>query len=314
MNILVRGPLSDAERESILKLVPTAKLTTCSAEEDVRPYLVDAEIVLGQLTPAELPAAKQLRLLQVTSAGVDRLLSAELNDSPAALCTASGIHGHTIAEHVLMMMLALVRRLPGFVHQQKDHAWQVIEPDLIHGKVLGIVGFGAIGEALGLRAKAFGMKVFGIRRHAGQSFDPASADEIWGEDQLDKLMGMADHLVLAVPLTPQTRGLVSREKLALMKSTAYLYNIARGPVIDEEALIESLMNGKIAGAGLDVFAVEPLPASSPLWDMPNVLITPHCAGNMPDYRDRAFAIFLENLQRLSSGQPLLNEVDKKAGY
>jgi phosphoglycerate dehydrogenase-like enzyme len=313
VNIVVKGPLSDGERESILKLVPGAKVTACSNEE-LATHLGEAVVVLGSLTPAELAAADKLRLLQVTSAGVDRLLSAELNNSPAALCTASGIHGDTIAEHVLMMMLAMVRRLPRFIEDQKARVWQPMDPELLHGKVLGIVGFGAIGEAIGLRAKAFGMRVVGLRKHAERGHDSTKADEVWGEDQLDTLLETADHVVLAVPLTEQTRGLISRERLALMKPAAYIYNIARGPVIAEPALIEALAEGRIAGAGLDVVVEEPLPASSPLWEMPNVIITPHCAGNMPDYRGKAFAIFLENLRRLQNGESLINEVDKKAGY
>ena len=314
MNILIRGTLSDTEREAVLQVIPGADITICPAKEDVTPYLAVAEIILGQLSPEKLPLAKRLRLLQVTSAGVDRLLSTELSNSKAALCTASGIHGETIAEHVLMMMLAMARQLPTYVHAQKAHVWKAVELNLLYGKVFGIVGFGSIGEQLGVRAKAFGMRVIGIRRRKTDIVDPHMADEIWGEEDLDRLLSIADHLVIAVPLTPATRGLMSDDKFNLMKQSAIIYNIARGPVIDQGALIKALTTGSIAGAGLDVFEVEPLPEDSRLWDMPNVIVTPHSAGGMPDYRERAFAIFVDNLRRLRDGEKLINEVDKEAGY
>ena len=314
MNILVRGPLSDAEQEAVLKVIPKAVITNCPPKEDVTPFLKDAEVIFGQLSADKLPLARRLRLLQVTSAGVDRLLSDELRQSKAALCTASGIHGDTIAEHVLMLMLAMVRQLPAYVHAQKARVWKPLDVDLLNGKVLGIVGFGSIGEEIGRRAKSFGMKVIGLKRRKAETVDRTLADDVWGDQDLDRLLTIADHRVVAVPLTPATRGLISRERLALMKNTAVVYNIARGPVIDESALVTALREKRIAGAGLDVFETEPLPETSPLWDMENVIVTPHSAGGMPDYRPRAFAIFIENLRRLRDGEALINEVDKEAGY
>lgn len=314
MKIIIRGNLSDAERESIIAELPVADIVVCKEEEDVAPHLSDAEVVLGPLRPDLLPQARRLKLLQVTSAGVDRLLSEELSRSPAALCTASGIHGDTIAEHVLMLMLAMVRKLPAYVHAQSRREWQSLDLELLNGKIVGIVGFGSIGQEIGLRAKAFGMKVVGLRRSKPDTVNRAVADDVWGEEELPRLAALADHLVVALPLTPATRGIISREILATMKQGAYIYNIGRGPIIDEGALVEALQSGRLAGAGLDVFATEPLPQESPLWGLPNVIVTPHSAGGMPGYRERAFAIFLENLRRLRDGQELLNQVDKEAGY
>ncbi|HSL94158.1 MAG TPA: D-2-hydroxyacid dehydrogenase, partial [Bacillota bacterium] len=196
----------------------------------------------------------------------------------------------------------------------KARVWKPLDVDLLNGKVLGIVGFGSIGEEIGRRAKSFGMKVIGLKRRKAETVDRSLADDVWGDEDLDRLLTIADHVVVAVPLTPVTRGLISRERLALMKNTAVIYNIARGAVIDENALIEALREKRIAGAGLDVFETEPLPETSALWEMDNVIVTPHSAGGMPDYRPRAFAIFLDNLRRLRDGETLINEVDKEAGY
>lgn len=314
MNIVVRGPLSEAEQNAILEVMPKATISNCPPKEDITPFLADAEVIFGQLSADRLPLAGKLRLLQVTSAGVDRLLSDELKQSKAALCTASGVHGDTIAEHVLMMMLAMVRQLPAYSHAQKARVWKVLDLDILNGKVLGVVGFGSIGEEIGRRAKSFGMKVIGLKRRKAETVDRSIADDIWGEEDLDRLLSIADHVVVAVPLTPATSGLISQRRLALMKNTAFIYNIARGPVIEERALVEALREKRIAGAGLDVFEIEPLPETSPLWDMDNVIITPHSAGGVPDYRQRAFAIFIDNLRRLRDGEPLVNEVDKEAGY
>jgi len=310
MKILVRGELSSAERADILAIWPDAIVLPCNREE-LEQNLADADVVWGGLRPDQIALGKQLRLIQVQSAGVDFMLCRELNESPAELCTASGIHAETIAEHVLGLMLALVRKFPQTILNQARMQWEVFEPQLLHKKCIGILGFGSIGQAIGERAKSFGMHVIGMRKHPAPS---PGADEVWPNERLDELLQVVDHLVIAIPLTPETKGLLSREKLSLLKPSAYVYNIARGTIVDEEALVEMLSTGKLAGAGLDVFYEEPLPANHPLWTLGNVIVTPHSAGQLPDYRARAFQIFLENLRRLRDNQPLINAVNKKAGY
>lgn len=310
MKILVRGELYPGELPKITHVMPDAEVLPCTREELER-NLPQADVVWGGLRPDQLRLGGRLRLVQVLSAGVDFMLSPELSASQAELCTTSGIHSETIAEHVLMMMLALARKLPTVVLNQNGRQWESIEPQLLHGKCLGIVGFGSIGQAIGARAKSFGMHVVGLRRHPGDSPD---ADEVWANERLDELLPLVDHLVLAVPLTPETRGLMSRARIDKMLPTAYIYNIARGDVMDEAALIDALKSGRLAGAGLDVFWQEPLPEDNPLWSLPNVLVTPHNAGSMPNYRGRALEVFLENLRRLRDGQTLINRVDKQAGY
>lgn len=310
LTILVRGELSQEERERIVARCPDARIV-CGEKQDFDQHLPAADIVWGAMRPSQIPLGQRLKLIQVQSAGVDHMLSPELTQSSARLCTASGIHSETIAEHVLGMMLSLVRGYAAHIRNQQKRVWKPMEPELLHGKTLGIVGFGAIGQAIGFRARAFGMRVIGMRKTPSPS--PA-AHEVWADDRLDELMPLVHHLVLAVPLTNETRGLVNGGRLELLQRGAFVYNIARGDVIDEAALTALLASGHLGGAGLDVFEKEPLPECSPLWDLPNVIITPHCAGSMPDYRERAFKIFLENLERFTQGKDLLNEVDKRAGY
>jgi len=308
--ILVRGELSADEQAQINAAFPEAEVITAEGDEFLR-HLPGAEIVWGGLRPSQIALGKRLKLIQVLSAGVDHMLSPELRASQAELCTTSGIHQETIAEHVLGMMLCLVRSYPAHILNQQTKNWRPTEPKLLYGQTVGILGFGAIGQAIGSRAKAFGMRVIAVRKHPAPS---PYADEVVADRELDTILPRVKHLVVALPLTPETDNLLHRERLALLPAGAYFYNIARGKVVDEVALAEFLQTGHLAGAGLDVFAEEPLPPTSPLWSMRNVLVTPHCAGSLPNYRERALAIFLENLRRLRQGEALINTVDKQAGY
>jgi phosphoglycerate dehydrogenase-like enzyme len=308
--VLVRGELSADEQAQIKAAFPEAKVIAAEGDAFLR-HLPDADIVWGALRPSQIARGKRLKLVQVLSAGVDHMLSPELSASQAVLCTASGIHQETIAEHVLGMMLCLVRSYPAHILNQQTKSWHPTEPALLCGQTVGVLGFGAIGQAIGARAKAFGMRVIAVRKHPAPS---PCADEVVADTKLDAVLPRVKHLVVALPLTPETDNLLHRERLALLPAGAYFYNIARGKVVDEVALAEFLQSGHLAGAGLDVFVEEPLPAESPLWSMPNVLITPHCAGSLPNYRERALAIFLENLRRWRQGEPLINTVNKQAGY
>ena len=308
--ILVRGTLSIDERSRISAAFPEARLIAAEGDEFLR-HLPAADIVWGALRPSQIALGKNLKLIQVLSAGVDHMLSPELLACEALLCTTSGIHQETIAEHVLGMMLSLVRSFPAHILNQQTKSWHPALPQLLYGQTIGILGFGAIGQAIGSRAKAFGMRVIATRKHPAPS---SCADEVVADTDIDDILPRVKHLVVALPLTPDTDNLLHRGRLALLPAGAYFYNIARGKVVDEVALSELLKSGHLAGAGLDVFVDEPLPAASPLWSMANVLLTPHCAGSLPDYRERALEILLENLRRLRLGKALINIVDKRAGY
>lgn len=312
MQILITHKATEEQLVAIKNAIPQAVVTLAREDDQIRQAMPVADVIWGSRFLAEmLPEAKQLRLIQVSSAGVDRLLTPELLAHPTALSNARGIHGATISEHVFMLMLALNRNLPAVLSAAQRKEW--IRPDvlLLEGKTMGIVGYGSIGQAIARRAKAFDMRVLATRRHPQPD---QWADEVWNDSRLGDLLAQSDYVVLATPLTKETYHLIGAKELAAMKPTGILINIARGPVVDEPALIECLQTGRILGAGLDVFETEPLPEDNPLWQLPNVIATPHLAGNMPDYDDRAFTIFLENLRRLSAGEPLQNVVDKQLGY
>ena len=234
---------------------------------------------------------------------------------PFVLTNVSGVHAVPISEHIIMLVLALARQLPHAVRAQDRHEWRRPGRDAVvevAGKTMVLVGVGAIGERTARLASCFDMRVLGVRR------DPSRAapgvEQMFGPDCLDELLPQADFLVLTAPLTPETRGMIGARQLALMKKSAFAINIGRGGTIDESALVRALETGMIAGAGLDVFSTEPLPADSPLWALPDVIVTAHYSGESPAYYERAFSIFLDNLQRYVNGEPLRNVVDKKLCY
>ncbi len=290
------------------------------------------------LPPAALRKARDLRWIQTVGAGVDVLLSVDLTSTDIVVTNTSGAFGVQIAEHALALMFALARRLPGALRSQATRRYAP-EPrdDLFEltGKTLGIVGFGDVGLALARRARGIGMRVIALRRSpegsraapaplADLALDPlaganphdpsALADEILGPDRLDDLLRESDVVVNAAPLTPATVRLFEREQFARMRSTACFINIGRGETVDQDALIEALRDGVIAGAGLDVTTPEPLPPESPLWTLPNVILTAHYAGWSDTMLDRIYTIFTDNLRRFDRGEPLRNRVDLHAGY
>jgi phosphoglycerate dehydrogenase-like enzyme len=282
--------------------------------------LPGADIVLGWAVRREnFACAARLRWIQLTAAGVGSQLFPELVDSPVFLTNARGLHAVSMAEHALGVMLAFARKLHLARDAQARCRWvqepQWAEPPpfgQLSGGTLGLVGFGAVGTALAERARALGMRVLAVRRHPAD--DPAPADAQWGTERLGELIERADWLVLAVPLTPATRGVIGRAELARLRPHAILVNLGRGPLVDERALAEALSAGRIAGAALDVFEEEPLPRASPLWGMPQVIVTPHVSGFGPRFWERTCELFARNLRHWLAGEPLENVVDKRAGY
>lgn len=259
---------------------------------------------------AELPG---LRLLQSHSAGVDGLLSPELVASDCALCNAAPLHSGPMAEVVMALMLAAAKRIPFHVRNQLTHTWQRTAKDELRGSTAGIVGFGRIGATVGQLCAAFGMRVLGLRQ-AAMPRSPPGVERVVGPEGLDALLAEADWIVLTLPLTPASRGLIGAREMALMRPGACLINVARGEIVDEAALTEHLQQGRLAFACLDAFVEEPLPAPSPLWDLPNVLVTPHNSASSPHMERRVIELFLENLRRLVHGEALLNRIDKARGH
>jgi phosphoglycerate dehydrogenase-like enzyme len=276
--------------------------------------------------------APRLRWVQLSSAGANHVIRHPLFATDVVFTNNSGLHAINIGEYVFASILAWTRKLPELFDLQRKREWPSdrwtrFGPSELRGATLGIVGYGSIGREVGRLAKSFGMRVLALKRRIESAReqnayefdgvgDPAGAlpDALYGPAQLREMLAQCDYVVLAAPLTRETRGMMGEAELRAMKRTAYLVNIARGEVCDESALIQALREGWIAGAGLDVFAKEPLPETSPLWTLPNVILTPHLSGFSPNYEQRAVDIFCENLRRYIAGQPLLNVVDKSTGY
>jgi D-2-hydroxyacid dehydrogenase (NADP+) len=284
------------------------------AKKKMDVILADTEIILGQISTNGLIArAPELKWIQLTSAGVDRFLNPELINSNVVLTNVSGIHSTPIGEFVMEMMLMFVKKAPECFEMKQKHEWQRFTPAVLHGKTVGIVGLGSIGQEVARLAKAFGMRVIATRRTA-KTKGARNVDTLYLSVQLPKLLSESDFVVLSLPLTQETTKLIGSRELHMMKSTAYLINIGRGPIIDEPALIQALHEKLIAGAGLDVFATEPLSKDSRIWELSNVIYSPHVSGGMEDYMARVTEVFCRNLRRYLEGKSFLNTVNKKRGY
>src|SRR5690606_25077749 len=275
------------------------------------PAAVELAYFSGDLYPERvrdfalaLRDAPRLRWLHTFSAGVDHPWFQALRARGIRLTTSSGAHAVPIAHTVLLYLLALSRGLPAWMDAQRRRGWEPHPVVELPGLVLGVVGLGPIGLEVARLGAAFGMRVIGVRR-TPRGDEPC---EPWPLARLDELVALADALVLALPLTDGTRHLLDAARLARMKRGAWLVNVGRGALVDEAALVEALREGRLGGAGLDVFETEPLPPESPLWEMPNVIVTPHSSGNTPGNLVRATGIFLDNLGRFVRGEPLRNEV------
>ena len=255
------------------------------------------------------PSAKRLKFIQSISAGIDQYDREVLRAHGIRLANAAGVNAHAVAEHAMALILALKRHLHSGRDNQAAKQWRGMiseigeREDQLGGKTLLVVGLGRIGARLAQLAKAFDMRVVGIRRDASRGGD--GADAVHGHQHLHEQLGAADIVALTCPLTPETTNLIDAKALSAMKPTAHLINVARGKVVDEPALIRALQEKRLAAAGLDVTQVEPLPATSPLWTMPNVLVTPHTAGETQRYEDGVIDLLLENLDRLWRGEAAL---------
>ena len=280
----------------------------------------DAEIVVAwSIRPEQIAAAKTLRWIHSPAAAVHQLIFPELVNSDIILTNAREVHGPVVAEHVIALIFALAKKIPGSVRLQEKHVWgqQILWDELprvreVAGATLGLIGLGSIGGAVAKSAKALGMRVIAVREHPEKGSE--GADAVFGPAQIDEVFRQSDYVVLAAPVTTSTKAIANAERLALMKDDACLINVARGPLVDETALSAALRGKKIGGAALDVFPKEPLAADSPLWDVPNLLITPHTAALTDKLWERHYALFSENLRRRLAGQPLLAVVDKRKGY
>jgi len=290
------------------------------SREELRQVLPQADAAFAAFVDRDLVGSlTRLRWVQAPAVGVGHILSSELIASPIVLTSARGVRARAIAEHVMGVTLALARQLPLAMRRQVEHVWALDEIETagtirtLQGRRMGIVGLGSIGVEIARAAAPFGMRVSAIRRRADQP-RPEAVEDVLSPDQLPALLAKSDVVVLSAPLTPETRHLINRDAVNSMKRGAFLVNIGRGRLVDDEAVFEALRDGRLGGAALDVFTREPLDPASPYWDLPNVIVTPHISGAMEDYWTPLVALFAENLRRFEAGQPLLNVVDKSAGY
>lgn len=275
--------------------------------------------------------APRLRWIQVHWAGVDHLMKQPIWESQILISNASGVHAVNMGQYVMAQLLAWAHRVPRWLHYQRKGEWpdkraEKFTPDELRGRTLGILGYGSIGREIARLAKPFGMKILVTKRDAKSLNDNEFAvpgtgdplaelpDRIYPPEATRSMVAECDYVVITLPLTAKTHHLFDEEMFKAMKPSAFLVNVGRGNIVDENALIKALKKGWIAGAGLDVFEVEPLPASSPLWGMENVIISPHTSGMTPAYEDRVFTLFLTNLRRYLTGERPLNLVERERGY
>ncbi len=337
------GTITDQQLDQLRQVAPDLEVLQTADETRLHELVADCEIIAGSFPTELLPKATQLRWFQQWSAGADWLLDCpEAQEMDFVLTNASGVHAIPISEHIIAFLLAAARNLPAAWQGQQQKQWLSGEVDdkndkqddgkaktrngkqaqaltygrgdvfEVAGKTLLLIGVGEIGERTAKIAKALEMRIIALRHNPAE--EAPYADETVGADELLNTLPEADVVISTAPLTDETKGMFNAEAFAAMKPSSYFINIGRGETVDEEALIDALQSGKIAGAALDVFETEPLPAASPLWTMANVQITPHASGTTPHYNDRAFAILLENLKRYVAGQELKNVVDKAKGY
>ena len=314
--IVLSFNIDDESIQQIRESYPDIDLTVCTDEEKLPEALRSADAVIGwgRYDAATLAGAPDLRWIHSFGVGVDGLLTPELIDSEIIVTNNTGVRGPNIAEHLLAMMLGFARGLPEIMRYQTKREWHHADRGVFElgGQTLGIAGLGDIGQNLAWRADALGMRVVGLRRL--KTDRPRGVEQIYSPDDLHEFLAQADHVAVCLPLTDGTRHMFSTAEFAAMKPTAYIYNIGRGAIIDQDALIAALQNEEIAGAGLDVTVPEPLPADSPLWDMTNVQITCHTSGSTPFNWPRGLEILMDNLGRFQRGEALRNVVDKLEGY
>jgi phosphoglycerate dehydrogenase-like enzyme len=300
---------------------PQLEVVHLTSYDDLEDDLRDAEIVIAwSLRPEQFKIAKKLRWIHSPAAAVHQLIFPELVNSDVILTNSSQVHGPVVAEHVIALLFAVAKKLPDAVRFQEKHIWGQESmwrgrprPRELAGATAGLVGLGSIGREVAKRASSLGMRIVAVREHPEKG-SPEHIEQVFSSSQIDELLSQSDYVILAAPLTPATRSLMNAARFAKMKPDACLINVSRGALVDEAALAQALREKKIGGAALDVFAQEPLPPDSPLWDLENLIITPHTAALTEKLWERHYKLFSENLRRYIAQQPLLAVVDKQRGY
>jgi phosphoglycerate dehydrogenase-like enzyme len=328
VNVVVSSPVLDEEDlGKITSISPRVKVRDIwdlsradlkgdsAARNELDTVLVDAEVVYGFRLPRNLIArAPNLKWVQVATAGVDRFLDDDFRRSPVILTNVSGIHATPISEFVMEQMLMFAKKAAFCFELKQKKQWQHYEPTVLRGKTVGIVGLGNIGKEVARLSRAFGMRVIATRRSTPRTPRARNVDLMLPRQELPRPLAESDYVVITLPYTRETHNLFGEKELRAMKPSACLINIGRGGIVDEDVLARALAENWIAGAGLDVFATEPLPPDSQLWELPNLLFSPHVSGDMENYIGQATDVFYKNLRRYVEGKRLFNVVNKQLGY
>ncbi len=313
MKVMIYPQIADHDVDRIQTAFPDLTLLRPRSEGEALAYIVDADAFYGGITPALLVTAQRLRWVQADCIGMEKYIFPELLDSDAILTNVRGVFSDHIANHVWAYILAFARELPLYLRQQIAHEWRPSGAIRhLSEATIGIVGLGGIGREVANRAPVFGCRVIAVDPQVKEAAHPV--EEVWPLDRLHDLLNESDFVVICAPHTPGTQKLFTATEFAAMKDTAYLINIGRGVIVDLKALTHALQESWIAGAALDVYEVEPLPQEHPLWDMDNVILTPHVAGHGPYVQDRRIDVFIENMKRFIAGTEMVTVVDKSQWF
>jgi phosphoglycerate dehydrogenase-like enzyme len=309
MNLLILDSRADAYKKALLPKFPEVSIHSAQKEEEIGDFIEKADILLTiRISDKLIKKASKLKWIQALTTGVDYIINLPSLKKEVVITSTRGIHGPQVSEMAFLLMLALNRNFPEVVRNQDKAVWERWPGKLLWKKKVGILGIGVIGEEIARKCKAFDMKVFGIdivKRKV------ESIDIFYGPEDIINVAKEVDYFIIVAPFTPQTEKMVDSKVLSAMKPTAFFLNLGRGEIVDEEALIQALNSGKIAGAALDTFWAEPLPKDHPFWGMKNVIVSPHVAGMSDVYVEQALSIFEENLRRFLQGErrSLINLVE-----
>ena len=314
MKILVALPLNERQKEKLEQNFRHQEFIYCLPEELTEEKLSDVEVILGNVPPEILKYAKALKWLQLNNAGTEGYCDGALPEE-VLLTNATGAYGLAISEHMVGMLFELQKKLNLYSRNQREHVWRSEgHVRIIEGSRVLIIGLGDVGTAFARKMKGLGCRTIGIKRREARK--PEGVDDLFLMDRLEKQLPLADIVALCLPGNEDTRHLLNEERIAMLKQSAVVLNVGRGITVDTDALVRALQEGRIAGAALDVTDPEPLPAGHPLWDMDNVILTPHVSGRflLPETLEKILHICIENLECYLVKRPLRNVVDRKTGY
>ena len=311
LRVLLTGEINSERLAELRTIAPDADVAFFAKQAEMEAAVDDADVVAGQLSPEALARGRKLKWVHSWAAGPNTQLYPDFVESPVVLTCSKGNGAIPLAEHAMMLMMMLNRNAMRWVEGQRNRRWDAFSHGELNGLTVGIIGAGYSGTDLALKAKAFHMRVLGLRRNGDVA---ENFDRMYARDQLHAFLGECDFVVVTAPKTPETTDMLGEAEFRAMKPTAFYVCFSRGGVANDAALYKALTEGWIAGAGLDAHGTEPLPADSPFWDAPNTIVTPHNGATTLATKARGYRIFADNLRRYVAGEPLVNVVDKQLGY